>query len=89
MVCEFKHKKGLPCLIVGGPFFAYLPCLWLGLIILVYAEGGNRTLIPFGNTILSRARMPVPPLRLKDAESIKHGMCSVNLWIFKIWMNFG
>ena len=27
------------------------------------AEGGNRTLIPVGNTILSRARLPVPPLR--------------------------
>ena len=29
----------------------------------VSAEGGNRTLIPGGNTILSRARLPVPPLR--------------------------
>ena len=28
------------------------------------AEGGNRTLIPVGNTILSRARLPIPPLRL-------------------------
>ena len=28
------------------------------------AEGGNRTLIPGGNTILSRARLPIPPLRL-------------------------
>ena len=28
------------------------------------AEGGNRTLIPIGNTILSRARLPIPPLRL-------------------------
>lgn len=27
------------------------------------AEGGNRTLIPGGNTILSRARLPVPPPR--------------------------
>ncbi len=27
------------------------------------AEGGNRTLIPVGNTILSRARLPIPPLR--------------------------
>lgn len=27
------------------------------------AEGGNRTLIPEGNTILSRARLPIPPLR--------------------------
>ena len=27
------------------------------------AEGGNRTLIPGGNTILSRARLPIPPLR--------------------------
>ena len=30
----------------------------------VDAEGGNRTLIPGGNTILSRARLPIPPLRL-------------------------
>ena len=30
----------------------------------VSAEGGNRTLIPGGNTILSRARLPIPPLRL-------------------------
>ncbi len=30
----------------------------------VSAEGGNRTLIPVGNTILSRARLPIPPLRL-------------------------
>ena len=33
------------------------------------AEGGNRTLIPVGNTILSRARLPIPPLRLFDLRS--------------------
>jgi hypothetical protein len=33
------------------------------------AEGGNRTLIPVGNTILSRARLPVPPLRLSNLRS--------------------
>ncbi len=27
------------------------------------AEGGSRTHTPFGNTILSRARLPIPPLR--------------------------
>ncbi len=32
------------------------------------AEGGNRTLIPVGNTILSRARLPIPPLRLSVIE---------------------
>ena len=30
------------------------------------AEGGNRTLIPGGNTILSRARLPIPPLRQNE-----------------------
>ena len=33
------------------------------------AEGGNRTLIPVGNTILSRARLPIPPLRLLNLRS--------------------
>ena len=32
------------------------------------AEGGNRTLIPGGNTILSRARLPIPPLRLMRSQ---------------------
>src|SRR5215208_8209837 len=36
------------------------------------AEGGNRTLIPGGNTILSRARLPIPPLRLICAPKVYH-----------------
>lgn len=43
----------------GGRSVAEYP--WEGII--GCAEGGNRTLIPGGNTILSRARLPVPPLR--------------------------
>ena len=37
---------------------------WYNASEVVDAEGGNRTLIPGGNTILSRARLPIPPLRL-------------------------
>ena len=37
------------------------------------AEGGNRTLIPVGNTILSRARLPIPPLRLIVADPAPAG----------------
>ena len=37
---------------------------WYNFGEVVDAEGGNRTLIPGGNTILSRARLPIPPLRL-------------------------
>ena len=36
------------------------------------AEGGNRTLIPEGNTILSRARLPIPPLRLIMRPKVYH-----------------
>jgi hypothetical protein len=37
------------------------------------AEGGNRTHIPGGNTILSRARLPIPPLRLVCRRSRVRG----------------
>ena len=42
------------------------------------AEGGNRTLIPVGNTILSRARLPIPPLRLTAKASIPLKICSAS-----------
>ena len=42
------------------------------------AEGGNRTLIPGGNTILSRARLPIPPLRLVG-QVVLAGCFAINL----------
>ncbi len=39
--------------------------------ILHSAEGGNRTHIPKGYTILSRARLPVPPLRRSAASIVE------------------
>ena len=49
------------------------------------AEGGNRTLIPGGNTILSRARLPIPPLRLVSAPkyTTPNKVRKINLVPFK------
>src|SRR3972149_7673065 len=41
----------------------------------ISAEGGNRTHMPDGHTILSRARLPVPPLRRVSRPSIHAGVC--------------
>src|SRR3989344_1719600 len=34
-----------------------------------YAGGGDRTLMPYGHTILSRARLPIPPLRRRHRRA--------------------
>ena len=52
------------------------------LILKVLAGGGDRTHTPEGNTILSRARLPVPPRRrfivLVDCQRLRRPIVKIN-----------